>query len=86
MERCWAATETNGREGPSAAAAAQARRVAAEQVAHRLALEVDRLRADGVTGQAAIARALTERGVPTPRGGAAWTYATVARVLVWAGT
>ncbi|MBK1660595.1 hypothetical protein CKO45_20455 [Paracraurococcus ruber] len=31
--------------------------------------------------QAAIARALTERGVPTPRGGAAWTHTTVARVL-----
>ncbi|MDO9714109.1 hypothetical protein [Paracraurococcus lichenis] len=44
--------------------------MAAER-AHRLALEVDRLRAEGVTGQAAILRALTERGAPTHRGGAA---------------
>ena len=62
-------------------AATQARRVTAERAAHRLALEVERLRAKGVTGQAAIARALTERGVPTPRGGTAWTHTTVARVL-----
>ncbi|NOG71271.1 recombinase family protein [Roseicella sp. DB1501] len=68
-------------EGPSAAAAAKARRVAAERAAHRLALEVERLRAEGITGQAAIARALTERGVPTPRGGAAWTHTTVTRVM-----
>ncbi|WP_431272017.1 recombinase family protein [Dankookia sp. P2] len=68
-------------EGPSAAAAARARRVAAERVAHRLALKVERLRAEGVTGQAAIARALTERGVPTPRGSGAWTHTTVTRAL-----
>ncbi|WP_431266939.1 recombinase family protein [Dankookia sp. P2] len=68
-------------EGPSAAAASQARRVAAERAAHRLALEVERLRAESVVGQAAIARALTERGVPAPRGGAAWTHTTVARVM-----
>ena len=68
-------------EGPSATAAAQARRVVADQAAHRLALEVDRLRAEGVTGQAAIARALTERGVLTPRGTGAWTHTTVARIL-----
>jgi DNA invertase Pin-like site-specific DNA recombinase len=67
--------------GPDAAAAALARREAAEQVAHRLALEVERLRSAGVVGQAAMARALTERGVPTPRGGSAWTHTTVARVL-----
>ncbi|WP_431266981.1 recombinase family protein [Dankookia sp. P2] len=39
------------------------------------------MRAEGVTGQAAIARALTERGVLMPRGGTAWTHTTVARVL-----
>ena len=50
--------------------------------AHRLALEVERLRAEGVVGQAAIARALTERSVPTPRGGAGWTHTTVAQVLL----
>jgi hypothetical protein len=44
-------------------------------------LEVDRLHAEGVVGQAAVARALTERGVPTPRSQANWTHTTVARVL-----
>lgn len=67
-------------EGPSAAAAAQARRLAAERAAHRLALDIERLRAEGVTGQAAMARALTERGVPVPSGRGAWTHTTVARV------
>jgi DNA invertase Pin-like site-specific DNA recombinase len=67
--------------GPDATAAAQVRRHTAEQAAHRLMLEVDRLRAEGVVGQAAVARALTERGVPTPRGRASWTHTTVARVL-----
>jgi DNA invertase Pin-like site-specific DNA recombinase len=67
--------------GPDTAAAALARRGAAEQAAHRLALEVATLRAEGVVGQAAMARALTERGVPTPRGTGAWTHTTVARVL-----
>ncbi|MBL6081995.1 recombinase family protein [Belnapia sp. T18] len=67
--------------GPSAAAAAQARRRAAEQAAHRLPLEVQRLRANGVTGQAALARALNQCGVPVPSGRGAWTHTTVARVL-----
>ena len=31
--------------------------------------------------QAAMARALTARGVPTPSGGGAWTHTTVARVM-----
>ncbi|HYI82822.1 MAG TPA: recombinase family protein [Acetobacteraceae bacterium] len=67
--------------GPDAIAAAQARRLAAERAAHRLALEVDRLRDEGVTGQAAMARALNERGVPVPSGRGAWTHTTVARVM-----
>ncbi len=66
---------------PDAAAAALARRGVAEQTAHRLVLEVQRLRAEGVVGKAAMARALTERGVPAPRGGSTWTHTTVARVL-----
>jgi hypothetical protein len=48
-------------------------------------LEVERLKAEGVLGHAAIARVLTERGVPTPRGGATWTHTTVARVIAQAG-
>jgi DNA invertase Pin-like site-specific DNA recombinase len=67
--------------GPDAACAALARREAAERAAHRLALEVERLRAEGIVAHAALARALTERGVRTPRGGVAWTHTTVARVL-----
>jgi hypothetical protein len=55
--------------------------VAAERATHWLALEVARLRAEGVTGQAAIARALTEREVPAPKGGGAWAHTTVARVM-----
>jgi hypothetical protein len=67
--------------GPDAATAALARREVAERAAHRLALEVERLRAEGAVTHAAIGRALTERGVPTPRGGAVWTHTTVARLL-----
>ena len=67
--------------GPDAAAAALARREAAERAAHRLALEVERLRAEGVEGHAEMARLLTARGVPTPRGSVVWTHTTVARVL-----
>jgi hypothetical protein len=63
--------------GPDAAEAAQARREAAERAAHRLVLEVERLRAEGVAGQAA----LNERGVPTPQRRGAWTHTTVARVM-----
>jgi DNA invertase Pin-like site-specific DNA recombinase len=67
--------------GPDAAAAALARREAAERTAHRLTLEFERLRADGVSGQAALARALNARGVPKPRGAGSWTHTTVSRVL-----
>ena len=66
--------------GPDAAAAAQARRVAAERAAHRLALEGVAVRAEGVVGQAALARALNELGVAPPAGRGAWTHTTVARV------
>jgi DNA invertase Pin-like site-specific DNA recombinase len=73
-------------EGPDAAAAARARREAAERAAHRLRLEVERLHAQGVVAMAAVAWALSERGVPTPRGSAAWTHTTVARLLARAGS
>ncbi len=67
--------------GPDAAAASLARGVAAERAAHRLALDIEQLRSEGVRGQAALARALNQRGVPTPRGNGAWTHTTVARAL-----
>jgi hypothetical protein len=62
---------------PDAARAAQAR----SQAAHRVALESEALRAMGITSQAALARALTEREVPAPQGSRTWTHTTVARVL-----
>jgi DNA invertase Pin-like site-specific DNA recombinase len=67
---------------PDAAAAAQARREAADRAAHRLRLEFERVRAEGVEGLAALARILTARRVQTPRGFGAWTHTTVARLLL----
>ena len=72
--------------GPDSASAAISRRVSAERAAHRLLLEVDRLRGEGVTSRQAVARALTEQGVPAPRGGGTWTHTTVARLLARTGT
>jgi hypothetical protein len=48
--------------GPDAAAAALARREAAERTTHQLAVEVARLWAEGVIGQAAMARIDRARG------------------------
>jgi DNA invertase Pin-like site-specific DNA recombinase len=70
---------------PDTGAAALARAGAAERAAHRLLLEVERLRAMGHASHAELARALTARGVPTPRGGTAWTHTTVARLFTRAG-
>jgi len=67
--------------GPDAAAAGRVRREGAERVAHRLALEIAALQADGITSHAGLALALTERGVATPRGSSVWTHTTVARVI-----
>ena len=66
---------------PCAAAAASSRAEQATRTAHRLALELERLRAEGIVTYAELARALTKRGVSTPRGGTVWTHTTVARVL-----
>ena len=66
---------------PCAAAAAISRREAAIQTAHRLLLEVEVLRREGVTTHAGLAQMLTQRDVPTPRGSRVWTHTTVARVL-----
>ena len=71
--------------GPDAALAAVVRQEEAERTGHRLALEVEALRETGVTTMAGLAQALTERGVPTPRGSSVWTHTTVARVLKLAG-
>jgi hypothetical protein len=47
----------------------------------QLAPVLSDLRASGVTTLAAIAAALTERGIPTARGKATWAPAQVARIL-----
>ena len=67
--------------GPDSGAAALARREVAGQTAHRLMLEVESLRGAGVVSHQGLARALNERGVPTPRSGLIWTHTTVARLL-----
>lgn len=67
--------------GPDPAAACTARREAAARAAHQLALEVERLRAAGIEGHAALARELNARAVPSPGGRGAWTHTTVARIL-----
>ena len=64
-----------------AAAAAKSRAERASCTAHQLQFELGALMADGITSHQGLARVLTERGMPTPRGGTAWTHTTVARVL-----
>jgi len=70
---------------PCAALAAVARGEAADTAAHRLWLEIERLRAGGLSTMVGLARALTERRVPTPRGGQVWTHTTVARLMARVG-
>jgi DNA invertase Pin-like site-specific DNA recombinase len=58
---------------------AQAARATAR--AADLAPVVRKLRDAGVTGLAAMARALSERSIPNARGGGTWTATQVARIL-----
>ena len=67
--------------GPDAARAALARRLAAEQQAHRLVMEIEAERSFGALSLAEVALRLNRRCVPTPRGSGSWTHTTVARVL-----
>ncbi len=66
---------------PSAAAAAVMRADEADRTAHRVRIEIERLRRNGTTTLVGLARELTELGVPTPGRGCAWTHTTVARVI-----
>ena len=66
---------------PCAAAAAKCRAERADQTAHRLWFEIERLRGEGVLTLAGLAQALTERRVPTPQEGRVWTHTSVARLL-----
>lgn len=72
--------------GPDTSKASVARSEAAERTAHQLVLEIDALRQAGVITKQRIARALTEKGVPTPAGRNRWTHTTVARLLARTGT
>lgn len=49
--------------------------------AGRIAPVVEELRTAGVTTASGLARALSERGIPTARGGSRWTAVQVQRVL-----
>ena len=66
---------------PCARAAANVRAEVADRVAHRLAFEIAELQAEGISTRQGLARALTERGVSAPGGGAVWTHTTVARLI-----
>lgn len=72
--------------GPDSGAASVARREAAERAAYRLLLEVERLKEAGIDSMQGLARGLTEREVPTPRGSTIWTHTTVGRLLKRTGT
>lgn len=60
--------------------ASQVAQEKAQERAHELRQEVDRLRAGGLLTAAGIARELTQRGVLTPRGKAGWTATQVIRL------
>src|SRR5215216_6270787 len=59
----------------------KARHAASEARAADLAPVVAELQAAGVTSLGGLARGLTERSIPTARGGAQWTSVQVSRVL-----
>lgn len=62
-------------------AALMARQDRAEARGVDLAPVLDQLHADGVTSLGGLARALTERGIPTARGSSRWSAVQVQRVL-----
>ncbi|WP_375460030.1 recombinase family protein [uncultured Enterovirga sp.] len=62
-------------------AALRARQAGSEARAAELAPVIAELRSSGLTSLHGLARALTERGIPTARGGSTWAPVQVARVL-----
>jgi DNA invertase Pin-like site-specific DNA recombinase len=70
----------SGRAKGRAAAMTAVRANAARRAADR-ASAVEALRAEGLKTPSELARGLTERGVPTPRGGDQWTCIQVQRLL-----
>jgi DNA invertase Pin-like site-specific DNA recombinase len=67
------------KQSQEAGRAAQIHR--AELRARDLAPMLAQLNAEGVTSASALARALTERGIPTAKGGAKWTALQLLRVM-----
>jgi DNA invertase Pin-like site-specific DNA recombinase len=63
------------------ARAARARAETARERAGQVLPMIRELQAAGITSLAGIARELSKRGVPTPRGAGAWQAVQVARVL-----
>jgi hypothetical protein len=63
------------------AASGEALRAKAKAQAERLAPTLGELQEAGVTSATGLAKALTEKGIPTPRGGETWTATQVQRVL-----
>ena len=57
----------------------------ADTLAADLAPVITIIRAEGITSLAAIAAALTDRGIPSPSGRGGWHPATVQRVLARVG-
>jgi DNA invertase Pin-like site-specific DNA recombinase len=62
-------------------AAAAALKASAKAFGADLAPIIGELRARGITSLNALAKALTEQGIPTARGGSVWTPTAVRRVL-----
>ena len=62
-------------------AATDARKARAAARAADLAPIVASIRAEGVTSATGLAKALTERGIPTARGGSSWSAVQVQRLL-----
>jgi DNA invertase Pin-like site-specific DNA recombinase len=67
---------------------AKTRKLATEAIQTRAAAKaadiapiIAELQAAGVTSQTGLAKSLTEKGIPTPRGSGEWTATQVARVL-----
>lgn len=81
LGRTWKRNFTDRGRAKGRASAAAALRAAADQRAADRASHIRELRASGVTTPSAIAAALNERGVPTPRGGAAWGCIQVQRLI-----
>jgi hypothetical protein len=61
--------------------ATEAIKARANAKAADIALIIGELRAAGVVSQQGLARALTAKAIPTPRGGSQWTATQVLRVL-----